>query len=762
MFSRTDNADDGSRRRARGDHAIGGDRRLAYGLLCGDDERSALAAVPLGASLDTIPHTLRILRNIMAAIASAPPARSALDRIFRPLSVAIVGASAQEGSPRNRLVKVLLRHGFAGRLYPVTRSHPDVEGHRSYASIADLPEIPDVVLIITPAQTVPGLIAECGAKGVTSAIVFSSGFEEVADGQENARLLAAAGREHGVTVIGPNCQGVWSVAAHTMLTFGSAALALEALRHAPIAVISQSGALAGAMGNYLQKNALGCAYMVSVGNETCLDALDVLSWVIEQDDVRVVALYLEGLSDAARLLPLAARARARGIQIVVLKAGRSTFGQQATASHTGKIASPFAIYNDVLRQAGITVASSLGEAMAAVEVFSVLPDPRRSDGAGAGISVMSASGGAGALLADHSEEYGLTLASFAPETIERLRGILPDFARKANPVDLTAQTPGLVRGAIAALAADPATEALVVQFASSGRKGLADNAEDFKAAARDTGLPIILTLAVDTVDPVTREDFMRAGILISDDPSNTMRALRWLYDREAGQTIDIAPPTSPSPGRAAPRGWDEMMGFLDACGAPSAPWRLLHPGERAADVCAGLEWPLVVKVLPDAAEHKTELGLVKLRVRKAEEVDAHAAEFRRVLGKPDLPVLVQEMIGDGVEVVLSCIARTDFGPVVSIGSGGVAIELYRDVAYLALPLTPGQVERALRRLKLWEVLKGFRGAPPADVEALIAATVRFGDVILATSGLSEVEINPLLVRPRGKGVAAVDLLCTTA
>ena len=202
------------------------------------------------------------------------------------------------------------------------------------------------------------------------------------------------------------------------------------------------------------------------------------------------------------------------------------------------------------------------------------------------------------------------------------------------------------------------------------------------------------------------------------------------------------------------------MSFLKQCSVPSARWRIIGPGERAAKVCAGMTWPLVVKVLPNAAEHKTELGLVKLRVQTPEDVDTHAATFRRILNQPDLDVLVQEMITDGVEVVLSCLRHTDFGPVMSIGSGGVAVELYHDVTYLALPVTPEQVETALKRLKLWTLLQGFRGAPESDVAALVNAAVQFGNIFLRTPELSEAEINPVLVRP--DGLAAVDFLAVTS
>jgi acyl-CoA synthetase (NDP forming) len=688
-----------------------------------------------------------------------------LNTFFRPRSVAIIGASPQSSSPRNRLVKNLLKHGFEGRVYPVTPSHDEVEGLKAYKSVADLPEIPDVAQIITPASTVPGIIAECGLKGIRTAIVYSSGFEETETGKDYARQLAEAAKKHGVAVLGPNGQGLWSVAAKTMLTFGSAAFGLSSIRHAPIAVVSQSGALAGAMGGYLQKNGLGCAYIVSVGNETCLDALDVLGWIVEQDDVRVVALYLEGLNDAGRLARLAARARERGVQIVTLKAGRSAFGQEATASHTGKIASPYGIYLDVLEQFGVIVVNNLADAMAAVEVLSALPDPRLSNDPKGGIAILSSSGGAGALLADHCEEYGLPMAEFSAPTIEKLNGILPEFARKANPVDLTGQirsNPNLFRDSIAAVGSDPHTEAIVIQFASSGLRDLADNADDFKEAARTSGVPIIITFAVEAVDATVRREFLAAGIVLSADPSFTMRALRWLYDRKRYTNIKAASRDACVVERKPPVSWEDTMAFLDDSGVPSAKWTILGPQDKAAVACKDLDWPLVVKALPSEAEHKTELGLVKLRIRTPEDVDAIAASFRKTVGKPDMGVLVQEMITDGVEVVLSCLRKTDFGPVMSIGSGGVAIELYRDVTYLALPATAAQVEAALRKLKLWKLLEGFRGAPRADVDALVSAAVRFGDMMLATPELIEAEINPVLVRPAGKGLAAVDFLGTTA
>lgn len=683
------------------------------------------------------------------------------DNFLKPNSVAIIGASPQRGTPRNTLVRNLQKHGFAGPIYPVSPSHAEIEGLTAYKTVADLPEVPDVAMVITPAETVPGLIAECGAKGVRNAIVFSSGFEETENGKDVAKRLAQAARDHGVALLGPNCQGIWSVRRKALLTFSPAALNRDELLHSPIAIISQSGAIAGAIANALQNNRLGCSYIVSVGNETCIDALEALSAVIEQDDVRVVALYVEGLDDASRIFPIAERARANGVQIIVLKAGRSAAGQQATASHTGKIASSHAVYADVLEQAGILMVDGLQEVITAMEVLAFLPHPRVSGDALGGISIMSSSGGAGALLADHASEFNLPMSSFSADTVERLHEILPAFASKANPIDLTGQVTSdkdLFRRTCEVLAADPRTEAAVVQFAGSGQRHMKEDGEAFKVLAGQ--VPTVISFVADNMAPSVRREFLEAGAYLSSDPAATMNVLSLLYRRQRALTVPALPHRAPLPQRAAPADWASTMAYLEESGVTPARWLVLAPEDRAEKACAGLRYPLVVKVLPSDSEHKTELGLVKLRVRTAQDVDAIAQEFRQKMGKPLAGILVQEMADDGVEVVLSCLRNTDFGPVLAIGSGGVAVELYRDVVNIALPTTQAHVINALRKLKLWTLLQGFRGKPAADVDAFAEAAVRFGDMFLAASSVSEFEVNPVIVLPEGQGLVAVDALVT--
>ncbi|MCC7079955.1 MAG: acetate--CoA ligase family protein [Burkholderiales bacterium] len=683
-----------------------------------------------------------------------------LDRLFRPASVALIGASPVRGNPRNSLLRILLKHGFEGRVYPVTPTHAQVEGIKAYKTVSELPETPDVALVITPAATVPGIIEQCAVKGTRNAIVFSAGFEESSEGKELAVQLALCARKHGVTVIGPNCQGIWSVRNKTMLTYSPAAMNLEQARYAPLAIISQSGALAGAISGSLHRNGLGCAYLVSVGNETVFDALDALDWIVEQEDVRVVALYIEGLQRADRILRSAQRARSRGVRIVVLKAGKSEVGQQTTASHTGKIASAHAVYGDVLRQAGVVLLNSLAELLFAVEVLAFMAFPRASGDPKGGVSILSSSGGAAALLADHMSERDIPMTRFSAATAARLDELLPDFARKENPVDMTGQinaVANLFRNTCRTVAADANTEALVVQHASSGRQYLEKDGDTYKELARN--VPVIVSFVGDVLPAETRQEFRDAGVLLSPEPAATANALALLYQLRRHQSLPALAQHTARTHRPAPQGWAQTMAFCREAGATPAKWIILGPGERAATACSRLSYPLVVKALPSDAEHKSELGLVKLRVSSSEEIDITAADFRTRLAKPNAGILVQEMVDkDSIEVVVSCLRKTDFGPIISIGSGGVAVELYRDITHLALPVSPEQVRAALGRLKLWTLLQGFRGKPAADVDALIDTAVRLGDLFLSTPDIEEFELNPVIVHPRGMGLRVVDAL----
>lgn len=686
-----------------------------------------------------------------------------LDRIFHARSVALIGLSSDAKKMTGAPLAILQQTGFAGAIYPVNPRHAEIGGVRTYARVADLPAIPDVALIMLPAAACAPAVRDCAAKGITACVIPSSGFEETDGGATDAAALKQAALETGVAVVGPNCEGLWSVRARVLLTFGSAARR-SVLHHAPIAILSQSGAMAGAIARHLQNDGVGCAYMVSVGNETALTIADYFEWMIAQDDVRVIALFIEGLRDGARLLRLIERATANGIRVAALKSGNTAAGMQAAASHTGKIASPFAIYRDLLARAGAVQVDSLTDLIAAAEVlaFSSLPARRGEKG---GTSVFSIPGGTRAMTADHLDANDVPLATFTRETVAALTAVLPEFGGVENPTDLTGQVlshPGLFDQCLGVIARDAHTEALIVQVANRGPRDILERVALLGAMARETGTPLVATFLGDALPANERTALRAQGVLCARDPAEAARTLGWLYRARNAQHRQPAGPRAAAPNMHAPLSWPDTARWLDAAGVAQPRWIILPAQQSASDACAALQFPVAVKALPEHAQHKTELGLLALNVVSPEQVAYEAARIRSVLGRSDAGLLVQEMAAAGVEVLLAAVRNPDFGPVLAIGLGGIAIELFGDVAWLALPADEEAVRAAISGLRLARVLAGFRGRPAADIEALVRTAVSFGDAFIATRPMpAELEINPLIVLAAGQGVLAVDALIKT-
>lgn len=700
-----------------------------------------------------------------------------LDFIFHARSIALVGLSTDPRKMTGAPLGILRQTGFKGDIYPVNPKATEIGGLRTYPSIDSLPQAPDVAMIMLAAKHCAQAVRDCAAKGTRAVVVLSSGFEETDSGHQAAADLAAAARETGVAVVGPNCEGVWSVAARTLLTFGSAAKR-DVLHHAPVAILSQSGAMAGAMARHLQNDAIGCAYVVSVGNETVLTIADYLAWMIEQDDVRVVLLFIEGLRDGERLLQLIRLATSRGIRVAALKSGNSKAGMEAAASHTGKIASEFSVYRDLLAGAGAILLESLTELITAGEVLGVAPLPvshipdsnHARDGRDGrdGVAVFSIPGGTRALTADQCETHGVPLSIFARSTVARLTDALPEFGGVENPTDLTGQVlshQGLFDQTLSIIASDPHTEALIVQVANRGPSDVMERTALLGKIAKDTGVPVIVTFLGDSLPAADRATLRALKVLCARDPAEAALFLGWLYQARAAEQVHRAPGVLRKPALGskvpAPSNWADTMSWLEACGMSVPRWLEVAADDQLEQLCAGLG-PVAVKALPENAEHKTELGLLALNVQGPDAIAEEASRIRKALNKPDARILVQEMVTGGVEVLLAATRNPDFGPVLAIGLGGIAVELFRDVAWLALPTDAVSVRNAIAGLKLATVLSGFRGKPPADTNALVAAAIAFGDQFVTTMpALAEFEINPLLVLPQGGGVIAVDALINT-
>lgn len=626
--------------------------------------------------------------------------------------------------------------------------------------MASLPDAPDVAVVLTPGRLVVDMVEECGQKGIRAAVVISSGFEEVVGNTDLVERLRNACRAHDIALVGPNCEGVWSVRSRVLLTFGSAAQR-ERLAHRPIAILSQSGSMSGALARHLQDSGFGCAYVVSVGNETVLGVLDYLEYMLEQDDVRVVLLFLEGLKDGSRLLALGECARLRGITLVALKSGNSEIGQQAAASHTGKISTPYAIYRDVLEQAGVIQVQGLTELLEAAEVFSSLPLPRNANSANAGLSVFSIPGGTRALTADLCQQHNVPLARFEEDTVTAIERRIPAYGYPRNPTDITGHVlsdPQLFNDTLGYVAADPNTEALLIQLANRGPRDLRERTQLVACSAAKYALPVVASFLGDALSGEERRAFAEHGIACARDPNDAVRYFSWLYRARAFTQRPAAKPASQAVRQIAiPHDWPGQARLLEEAGIDTPRWVVLAADTAAVEACSQLRFPVVLKALPEDVEHKTELGLVTLDLADASAVDAAARDMRARMQRPDTPLLVQEMIRGGVECILSVARNPDFGAILALGSGGVLVELMRDVGYLCLPVGEAPVRALLDRLKLKRLLTGFRGAPRYDVNALVRAACALGRVF-EYADCNEIELNPLIVLPEGQGVAAVDVL----
>jgi len=703
-----------------------------------------------------------------------PPPAAALERFFRPRAIAIVGASDDFTKISGRPLKFLLDKGYAGQIHPVNPKYAAVAGLRCYPSVSAIPGPVDLAIVAVPARAVLAAIEDCVAKGAPAAVVFSSGFGEMGDeGRALEAAVAAAARRGGLRLCGPNTLGFMNTFDRVLATFSQAGDGDTP--PGPVAFVTQSGAFGTAMVALGRREGLAFGYFVNSGNEADLGFADLLGWVLEDRRVKVVAGYIEGLRDGRRLLDVADRALELGTPLVIAKVGRLTAGARAAASHTGALAGSDRVYAGVFRQKGILRPSDEEALLDLAAAFSLCRLP-----AGRGLGLVTQSGGAGVLMADRAEEVGLAVPELSAETQAALRGVVPPFGAVRNPVDITAQfiaEPALLRSALELVLRDPGVDLAIFYLGLMERFAdqVVANLRDVHAGATK---PLLVAWAA--APEGARRALREAGICVLPTATRAVDAAHGLaafaeHRRRRAAPVGDGGGTPPAAGaaalarlRAAPG--PRTLGAVEACellaayGVGVARLRRVTSGAAAAAAARALGGPFAVKVDSSAIPHKTEADAVRVGLRDPaaagpayDEVTANARRRH-----PEAPIdgaIVQEMVTDGVEVVVGLVQDPQFGPVVMVGLGGVLVEALEDVAFGAAPLTRDEARRMVEGLRGARVLGGVRGRPPADLEALL-------DVLLAVSRLgvdaagavTALDINPLLVRARGGGAVAVDAL----
>ncbi|MBK8767687.1 MAG: acetate--CoA ligase family protein [Burkholderiaceae bacterium] len=702
------------------------------------------------------------------------PAAIDFSRLFGARSIAVIGASADEKTPSGQPLMHLRNLGYPGEVYPVNPRYEVIGQWRCYPSVSALPAAPDVALVAVAAERAPAVLEECGNKGIRFVIMITSGFAEMGEAgmAAQARLLETA-RRHGISMIGPNCQGMINAADGFSLGFG----APYGLRYnrGGISMTSQSGAWGNAVMILANQEGLGFRHYVSTGNEAQTTSLDVVDWYLDDPQTRLVVSYVEGFQDAHRLVSIGRKALELGKPYLLWKVGTSEAGARAAASHTANLGGEMALYRAAFEQSGIIEVTDVDDL--ADRAHALLTGRRPG---GNRVAVISMSGGAGVLMADHCAAAGLELPTLSPDTLERLRAILPAFAGLNNPIDVTGNVSareGSFVEALELILADPLVDMLGICLASISGPAGNQIAIDVARVCAATTKPVLVAWCADVER--TREGYealAAVGTPRYDTPVRCARGMDALWHFERARRDHERISAEPVLRLERPAQRQALAGLqadlteyqakqvLADYGIPVTSEALATTAEQAVVLAAQIGFPVVMKIVSPMIPHKTEAGGVKVGVRDAQAVREAFSEIVANAGchSPGAPidgVLVQAMVSGGTEVIVGVTQDPLFGPAILFGLGGIFAEVMKDVCFRIAPITRSEAMAMIRSIKAFPILDGARGRPKADLDALADALVRLAALAVdLQDSIAEIDINPLIVLPAGQGVVAVDAL----
>jgi acetyltransferase len=691
-----------------------------------------------------------------------PSFRYSLDPLFKPRSVAVVGASASQGSVGSILVRNLIENPFGGVVWPVNPKRHAVHGVRCYPDLAAIPEPVDLAVIATPAAGVPELIRQCAERGIPGAIVISAGFAELGP---QGKALEANIREAArgkVRIIGPNCLGVICPPAGFNASF-----ALGAVKPGPVALLSQSGAICTSILDWAAEKHIGFSAFVSVGSMLDVDFADLMDYFADDVATRSIILYMEAVGDVRRFLS-AARSVSRTKHVIVVKAGRHEAGARAAASHTGALAGSDAVFDAAFRRAGVLRVATIPELFDMSEILALQPPPR-----GPALAVVTNAGGPGVMATDALMLAGGQLATLSPPTLAALDAALPPFWSHANPVDVLGDAaPERFRLAVDQCLKDPAVQGLLILLTPQAMTEPTETARAVAEVSRGADKPVLACwMGGATVRPA-RDALALAGVPTFDAPEPAVGAFLHMVEYRRNQELLYeAPPAVPagdpppepdvvrkifartrSAGRTLLTEADAKEA-LAAYGLPVTPAVACRDATQAVAAAGRIGYPVVVKLLSTTLTHKSDVGGVRLNLADADAVrDAFATIRNGVarLGKPEAfeGVTVQTMVRDpGLELIVGSSVDRQFGPVILFGAGGVLVETMHDSALALPPLNRTLARRLMERTQIYRALKGVRGKGPVDLEGLETLLVRFSQFLVDFPEVAEVDMNPVLASP---------------
>jgi acetate---CoA ligase (ADP-forming) len=682
---------------------------------------------------------------------------SRVERLLRPQHVAIIGASGDPTKLTGRPIGYLKKYGFSGQIFPVNPRLSQIAGLTCFPDVQSLPTAPDVGLVLLGPDRAEQAVRDLAARGTAAAIVLASGYGETGiDGQKRQQQLCEAAGS--MRILGPNTIGLVNLSDRIMLS-ASGALEVGGLPTGVISVVSQSGGILGSLLSRAADRGIGFAKLISTGNEADLDTCDMLEYLVEDPDTSVLAVYMEGLRRPDAFRRVARRATEIGKPIVVFKVGRSESGARSAVSHTGALAGADRMYDALFKQLGIIRAATFSDLL---DIPAALSSGRRARDNR--VAILTSTGGAGTLVADSCGLAGLDVPPPDAETATRLAELqgAEVTASIANPVDVTLAglRPDLFRAAISSLLGSPSFDAMVVVVGSSALAQPHLVTDAAVACQAESDKPLIAYVSPHAPEIVRLLN--GKGIPALTSPESCATVLSALI-RSSGPAEKLAP-VQP----AALNGFADVAGAQDeaqskrlfaAFGIRGVRETVAANPTDAAKVARELGETVVVKILSRHIAHKSDIGGVKIGVA-TENVAQVCDEMQEAVARHRYEAegfLVQEMVRDGMEMILGLHHDPQLGPAVLLGMGGVAAELFDDTAIRLLPVSRKDAEEMVGELKTAKLLHGYRGAPPRDVEALLDAIVAFAAMGEQLGHrLKEAEINPLFVMPAGQGVYAAD------
>lgn len=692
-----------------------------------------------------------------------------LDAFFKPNAVAIIGASQSPGKLGYTVLANVIESGFRGNIYPINPKASQIYNLKAYPAVADLPETPDLAVIVIPYNHVPNAMRECGEKGIKAVVVISAGFREASvEGMERELEVIEIAKKYDIRVIGPNCLGI--IDTYTPL---NATFAAGTPPQGTIAFMSQSGALQTAILDWsLAARDLGFSKFVSLGNKADVAETDLMLAWADDPESHVILAYVEGVPNGQEFIRVA-RQVSRKKPILVLKSGVTESGSRAVSSHTGSLAGSEAAYDAAFYQAGVLRLDSLQELFDNARAFANQPLLK-----GDRIAIITNAGGPGILATDMLERQGMRLARFENSTIQQIKDGLPDAASAVNPVDVLGDAlSDRYAAALELVAADPNVDGVICIVTPQAMTEIVETANAIGKLSQRLDKPVLGAFMGEERAKAGEDVLASYGIPNYKFPEHAARAfaamrdyveirdrpdpemVRFDVDQDAVKKVfeDVRAEGRVSVGEA------ESRAIAKAYGLRLPQSELAATAEEAVKVADSIGYPVVLKIASPDILHKTDVGGVKVGLGNASDVrDAFdLIVYRAQRYVPDARIwgcLVQEMVPtDGIEVLVGMSKDPQFGPLVTFGLGGILVEALKDVTFRVAPFGREDAEAMLDEIRAHSLLRGVRGRPPADREALVETLLRIGQMVTDFPEIVEMDINPLMVYEQGRGAVALDM-----